>query len=362
LEDGAVADTTTIRQWKLDNYLCKLQNVFTMAAGSFQIPAGHKFQSSAFSVEHYHTTLSTSTASGTSTIYLSDYSQDASMSFTTTSGDGVILNIGPNDDGDYDNLEVATTISGGVTTATPIQHSYDANTPVSYYTHIWMFNDFDGADSSTGALYKFDGYTGDYLKKYPGGEYKNVDAATFYKVDSFAEHGNIDTLCFVKGTNMLFININDIGGELVYYGSMVMDNVRTDEATLIDIYDVTMDDQNVYRLQQRANYYDTDYVWTYYNYQLSSLDSFVSSISLAAYPAIIAANASSTTNITAIVKDQFLQPIVSRAVTFSEDDGVGILIGSNPINTDSDGEAGIVYQSGTTAREVTITAVVEQSA
>ncbi|GAG74938.1 unnamed protein product, partial [marine sediment metagenome] len=229
-----------------------------------------------------------------------------------------------------------------------------------YYTHIWMFNDYDGADSSTGALYKFDGYTGDYITRYSSGAYKDVSAATFYNVDSFTAYGDVDTLIHIKGTNALFIDITQTPP--IYYGSMVMDNIEDDEATLIKVYDISMDDQNVYRLQIKATYYGvTEGPWSNYSYQLSSLDSFVTSISLAAYPAIIAANQISTADITAIVKDQFLQPIVARLVYFTDDNTLGIISGGTPKNTDSEGKAQTIYLSGNDATEVKITAVVEQT-
>ena len=81
---------------------------------------------------------------------------------------------------------------------------------------------------------------------------------------------------------------------------------------------------------------------------------------MAAYPAIIAANGISTTDIIAIVKDQFLQPVVGRLVYFSEN-GDGSIIGGTPINTDSEGLSQTIYRSGTTAQEVKVTAVVEQT-
>jgi len=355
LEEGSGADDMTIKKWKIDNYICKLQKTFNLVEN-----ASHKYESEAFSIEHYHTTLNGSTVSGSSTIYLNEYSDHSSMNFTSTSGAGVVLHIGPNSNGEEESVEVYTTISGGVTISGTTQYTYDSGDEVNYYTHIWMFNNYDGLNS-TGALYKFDAYTGDYLTRYGSGTYKDVSAATFYNVDSFAAYGNVDTLAYVKGTNTLFINTVEAGGTLSYYGSMVMDNVEDDEATVIKVYDIVMDDQNVYRLQNKATYYGTTYgPWANYSYQLSSLDSFVTSISLAAYPAVIAANQVSTSDIVAIVLDQFLQPIVGRLVTVTDDNTLGVITGS-PDNTDADGKAQVVYKSGTDATEVKITAVVEQT-
>jgi len=350
-----------IKQWKLENYLCKLQNSFTMVGTLYGTEGSHLYNSEAFSVEHYHTTLNDVTTSGSSTLYLNEYSDHSAMNFTTTSGDPLTIHLGPNSGGEEEDVQVNTTISGGVTLVSSTSYTYADGDPANFYTYLWLFNDYNGVDSTTGALYKIDAYTNDFVAKYPGGAYKDVGAATFYNVDSFAEYGAIDTLAYVKGTNTLFINTGQAGATLPYYGSMVMDNIKADEATIWKVYDLVMDDQNVYRLQQGATYYGGDEPWTYYSYQLSSLDGFVTSISLAAYPAIIAANQASTSDIEAIVKDQFLQPIVGRLVYFSDDNTKGVISGGSPKNTDSNGKAVTVYTSGDDATEVTITAVVEQT-
>lgn len=359
LEDAGGNDIT-IRRWEIDNYVCKLRQTF-----NFTETGSHSYQSAAFSVEHYHTTLASGvTASGTD-IYLTEYAdQDDLMSFTTTGGAPLTLHLGPNSSGQEEDVQISTVTSGSVYTVTLISgtaYAYDESDPVNFYTHLWMFNDYNGTSSATGALYKFDAYTGEYIKKYPGGAYKDVDAATFYKVNSFTEHGAVDTLCYIKGTNTLFVNVREETdeGTLDYYGSMVMENIKNDEVTVITVYDLAMDDQNVYRLQNVPD--GTGTTWSNYSYLLSSLDSFVTSISLAAYPAVLAANTVSTSDITAIVKDQFLQPVTSRLVSFSDDDSVGSITGPNPVNTDSNGSASTVYESGNTAREVRIRAVVEQT-
>jgi hypothetical protein len=136
-----------------------------------------------------------------------------------------------------------------------------------------------------------------------------------------------------------------------------MDNVEDDLAAVIPIYDVTMEGVNVYRLQQKATYYGTTYTFvnSTYNYQLSTLESFITSISLRVNPAILPANGVNTSTITAIVKDQFNLPIVAKLVYFTEDDDTGAISGPNPANTDSNGVATTTYTAGTSAREVKLT-------
>ena len=362
LEDPGGGNNTTIRRWLIDNYVCKLQQTFAYTAGG-----GHNYDSQAFSVEHYHTTFSSPTNSGSTTLPMTDYSDHPSINFTTTSGDPLTLHLGPNSNDEEEDVYVDTVISGGVTisgaTSSGTDYSYAAGDPIQYYTHVWMFNNFDGTSSTTGALYKFDAYTGEYITRYVSGAYKDIKAATFYKVDSFSSlYGIIDTLCYIKTTNLLFINTGQAGATLPYYGSMVMENIQDDEATVISVYDITMDDQNIYRLQDKPD--GTGTTWSFYSYLLSSLDAFVTSISLAAYPAMIAANLTSTSLITAFVKDQFWQPVTSKNITYTIDGSDGAHFDGadpNPDNLDGDGKSNITLISGNTAREVKVTAVVEQT-
>lgn len=347
------AATVTIKRWKIENYVCKLQRTFIYTSSG-----SHSYNSSAIGIEHYHTSLSAPVSSGSSTVYLNGYWNDSAlMNFTTTSGGKLTLHLGPNSNAEEENVTVSGVVASGVVLTGGTLYSYAQNNEVNFYTYLWMFNNFNGIDSSTAALYKFDGYTGDYITKYASGAYKDVNASTFYKVDSFPDYGNVDTLSYVKGTNTLFINVKAAGVTLPYYGSMVMKNIDTTPAA-ITVYSLTMDDQNIYRLQRVQD--GTGGGWTTYNYQLSTLDAFVTSISLAAYPATIAANALATTAIVALVKDQFLQPVVTRYVNFTSDDAVGLII-TTPVDTDDEGMARTIYRAGTSAREVKITAVVEQT-
>jgi len=141
-----------------------------------------------------------------------------------------------------------------------------------------------------------------------------------------------------------------------------MDNMESDLATTIVVYDLAMEGTNVFRMQLKATYYGTTAVFANgtYNYQLSSLNSFITSISLRSDPSILPANGSNTSQITAIVKDQFNLPVQRRQVLFSEDDPNGILLTSSS-NTDSNGVATTTYRSGTSAREVRITATAQQT-
>lgn len=555
LQDGNTNEVV-IKRWRIDNYVCKLQETFT-----FSPDASHNYVVDTFTLAHYHTYFTTTASGGSSSIYIDKYSDSPDII------EGATLYLGPNSNGESEEVVVSGTIFGGVNITPNTTYTYSDGDPIHFHTHLWLFNNYNGTDSSTGALYKFDSHTGAYLTKYAGGQYKNITASTFYTIPSFVEYGPVDSLTYIKGTNALFVDVsenyaniqdasdlndsftghlvppnpsrwdlregspqlktnslfltadtgaqsitsayvlrgnfeatidgtlgthptysgtehfihsfgllfpnesdrycyiaranntetdeypgqenfhtlynktttnvldittsgidaitsysfkisraasdisfyykttvtgtwdflgsvemfssdcklllsldNSIGsttdttfdnleflsGNAVYfstatslpfYGSMVMENIQSDLVTVIPVYDLSIDSDNMYRLQ---NIEDGGGSMSGYNYQLSPLDSFVTSISLSASPAIIAANGLSTSTISAVVKDQFLQPIVGRRVTFSEN-GSGSITGGTQINTDSEGQAATVYTAGTTAQEVTLTAVVEQT-
>lgn len=555
LEDNS--GSYSIKKWKIDNYICKLQQNIDLDFGS-----SHHISTNAFTVEHYHTSFSTTVSGGETTIYINDYYNKPNVI------NNVTLHLGPNSNGEEEDIDVSGVVFGGVTLSSPVQYAYGIGDEINFHRRIWLFNNYNGTDSSTGALYKLNSSDGGYMDKYPGGAYKNIKACTFYKISSFSSIGPTDMLVYAKGTNTLFVDIEEnkktlydadtvndtftgsdgsfpnsswyvaedgsptiesnklyldlssIGSEgiktkyyldgdfdvyvdgdlssydssyagseyyqhslvlmfpsesdrfckvsrgystefgdlyyqnfssitrlssdtvvsgvsaqsgstfidnyslrikrvgsdvhfyyrtvvsgvtgsweslgmstmftsdaqlllmattslnstfntnfdnltynngkvaflsaateLPYYGSMVMDNIENDEYTIDPLDGMSIDRNNLYRLHDSSNTY---------NYALSPLESFVTSISLSASPAIIAANGLSTTDIKAWVKDQFLQPVVGRRVTFSEN-GDGSIVGNTQVNTDSNGYATTIYQAGTTAQDVVITAVVQQT-
>jgi len=306
-----------------------------------------KYESDAFTVEHYHETFTGDEAAGQTMLSISDGSKLAV---------GMTVTLGPNASGQVEECSVVNAGAGWVQVSTGITYSYLTSDPLCFYKNIWIFNDWNGIVAG-GALYKYSADTWGAEVIYAGGAYADVDAATFFDVSDVYGAGS-DAICYIKGTNMIFLDPDDISTS---FGSMVMDNVEDDNATVIPIYDVTMYGDNVYRLQLKATYYGTTYTFadSAYSYQLSTLEPFVTSISLAADPAILPADLVSSSTITAIVKDQFLNPIASKSVYFTDDDTNGYII-TSPVSTDSDGVASTSYKAGSTANEVRITATVQQ--
>lgn len=340
----------TIRRWNIENYVLKLRDTFAKTEDG-----SHKWDSEAFTIQHYHLEFSGNEAVGQSNLSVTT---GGNFTLTVELSSGMTVFLGPNSSGQSEEADVNSVGADFININGTTTYAYSTSDPISFYNRIWVFNDYNGTDGSTGALYRLNAYTGSYQSKTAGGEYKDVASCTFFDMsDTFGAGSN--AICYIKTTNMIFLDPNDLADS---FGSMTMDNVEDDQATIIPIYDVTMEGTNVYRLQRKATYYGTTYTFadSTYNYQLSTLDTFITSISLRANPAILPANGVNTSTITAIVKDQFNLPIASKLVTFTEDDPVGSIIGANPATTNAAGTAITTYQAGTSAREVKITATADQ--
>jgi hypothetical protein len=356
LEDSGPSNMR-IRRWYIHNYVCKLRTTF-----DFVETGSDKFQSSAFTVEHYHLTFSSDEAVGQSNISVGSY---GSLNLTTKLLSGMTVVFGPSTEAGYSGrVEEFTVNSTGVDFINingTLSYAYKAGDPIHFYSNIWLFNNYYGT-TSEGALYKISGYTGSVVTKYGGGAYNNIDACSFYDISSTVSGTSTNvrnSIAYIKATNLIFLNPDDLNNS---FGSMSMDNLHQDLATVLPIYDVGFWGTNVYRLQRNATYYGITYTFANntYNYQLSTLTPFITSISLRAEPAILPANGINVAQITAIVKDQFNQPIAGKLVYFTEDDPDGIIVGSNPSNTNAYGVSTTVYRAGTTAREVKITATAAQ--
>jgi hypothetical protein len=384
-------DTILIKRWNFENYVLKLRNDFSLT------PTGsHKYNSNAMAIEHYHLRFKSNASIGSSvlSIYVPKTFQ-SDLDLIAKLQSGMTISLGPNVNGQVEDISVNSVTVQATGQETVYNVNLNSSTTYAYsgptvsgsddyrerygdsatfYNNIWVFNNWDGVSSADGALYKLNAYTGSYQTRYAGGEYKSVNAATFYAVPNYIfdrdwqdtplsndafNWPKFNSIAYVRTTNLIFLNPNDFSES---YGSMTMDNLESNQATVIPIYDLTMEGVNVYRLQLKATYYGTTYTFagSNYSYQLSTLEPFITSISLRANPAILPANLSNTSEITAIVKDQFNLPIGAKPVYFTEDDAAGAIIGPNPANTDSDGVAKTTYRAGNTAREVKITATAQQ--
>jgi len=343
-----------VKRWLIENYICKLKTTLNFVAD-----VGHSYNVEAFSVENYCLTISGTQIPGDKIIYITSGYGDKIMS-------GMTVTLGPNYSGYTETISVSESVDGRVTLSDEITQTYYAGDNLRFYNHIFLFNNFDGIDDTSAALYKMNAYSGGFIIKYTGGEYKNVSASKFVNTDKFIEYGDINALAFVKGTNLLFVNIEQLGTFSEIYRSMVIDNLVINEGTIAVVMDIDIVDDNIYKLQssgckfgESVNFENGD------NYMIEPFRSFLTSILVHSDPGVIPGNNIATTVLTARATDQYGLPIAGRLIYFTPDlsgDYASVYItGANPSNTDVDGKATTIIKAGTQTGWAKIVATVEQT-
>ena len=339
------ASGIVIKRWRIEDHITNIKDEF-ICEGS-----GHLYDSDGFTVEHYHTSLTVTVSGGDSAIQVDNY-------YDTVISGGLTITLGPNDSNQYEDVVVDTVSGTNIMLTSGTQYSYDSGDEVNFYTNLWVFNNYDGMND-TGALYKFNAHTGNYITRFGDAEYKNVMACTFTRANNIFS-SDVDALVYVKSTNLKFVNIDTLAN----YGVMIMDNIRIDQMTIIPIYDLSISGNTLYRLQDEATYYGSDNTdWSTYNYQVSTIRSFVDSITVTAYPLILPANAKNITEVTAAVFDQYGNGAENKPVFFTDDDGIGYIT-INPAYTDyffGTGEAKTAYRAGTAIHTVNIEGTATQN-
>jgi len=345
-----------IKRWVIENYICKLKTTLEFIG---EVSTGHYYDVDAFSVENYYLTISGTQLPGDKIIYVSP-------GYSAKIMGGMTVTLGPNYSGHTETILVSTAVDGIVTLSTEITQTYQSGDDFRFYNNLFLFNNFDGIDDTSAALYKMNAYDGSFLVKYTGGAYKDVTASKFVNTDKFTEYGIINSLAFVKGANLLFINIEQLGTLSEIYRSMVIDNLLVDTGEILHVFDIDIVDDNIYKLQTNGCKFGENVVFeSGANYMIEPFKSFLTSVLLYTNPGIIPANNIATTVLTAQAADQYGLPVSGKLIYFScsaeEDDPVVYIDGPNYSNTDIDGKATIVLRAGPVTGLAKMIATVEQS-
>ena len=263
----------TIKKWQVINNYCQLIDQF-----DYVDDADNRYVSSAFTLEHYITTFATTISGGADYVDLARYADVVEP--------GNILVLGPNSNGEYEEMTVTGTINStrvGLTFL--LDYDYEEGDPICFNKALWLFSDWQG-DVNDGSLYKINPLNGDVIERFDDNEYKDVDCCTFADVNGAKHIGRKDVLFYIKGTTLKFLNTDDLS----FYTTMIVDNLRANMTTVIPVYDLIVKDNSIYRLQDRIMLNESDYSWSTYNYAVSPIRSYIDSFVLSAYPAIIPSN------------------------------------------------------------------------
>ncbi|MHA2219115.1 MAG: hypothetical protein ACXACY_24620 [Candidatus Hodarchaeales archaeon] len=191
----------TIRRWRLENNRTTtvLKDTFNYADDAY-----NTYDADAFAVEHYITGFSTSVSGGDTVISINKY-------YDTTVSSGITLTLGPNSSDETEDATVSGISGSNITLSSGIQYDYETGDQVSFYKSFFVFNNYAGVDTSSGTLFRFDGYDGSYIASDADGEYKNITASIFTRLTGvFFSYPDVDTLIYVKDTNAKMRNVSDL--------------------------------------------------------------------------------------------------------------------------------------------------------
>lgn len=316
-------DTSYIRYWELNHGTGNLVQSSSLTNNK---------NYTAMAIEHYYTTFSSVTSSGSGHIHVNN------SSFMDV---GTKLLLGPSfgagTDGAYEWAYV-TSISGGAvyisTTAsgfTAPLYNYDTNNNVTFSKYIYAFSN--------------DGYIDKMDLNY------NIVETTYSDLYSgvlcAAWSNDYNTIGFVKqdGHNLLYI---DPYQDYQVIKSHTMMTVKADKTSAWRVYDLAFDTSTVYRWQQgqttvndSGTYADTSF--TTYSYHQDTIAPYTKNIALSTSPSSIVLNEDIVT-FTAVVRDQYGVGLLGKEVYFFESDTYGIFspVGGM-VTTNASGIATISY-------------------
>jgi hypothetical protein len=343
LHDGTVVGSDIkLYKWLIENEVCKLVSTFT-----YTMSATDRYSANTFTVEHYDSFFSEPCLKDDVFIYLNPV--DISL---LAIGDTLFL--GPNENAQYEEVEIIDIFDTYVEVATYVKYNYKQNEPINIIRSIWLFNNYSGL-SSTGAIYKFKPNNGSFQIKYEDDEYRNITACCFGRVTTLKRLPPFYTIAYVKNNSLKYMNLDD----RTNYCVANIDNIKVDNSTTIPVKALIIYKDSVYRLQQQAMFFGVDTDWDNYNYQVTPIREFIDSITVDAYPKIVPCNGVNISEIEAVVMDQYSLPIKIKPVGFFDDNSTGYIT-TNPAFTSEEGVATSVYKSGISPATVTITAIATQ--
>lgn len=337
LQQGSTSLDRVVKKWRIENYFCNLIDYieFNSASSDFN------YSIETMSIENYNTTLSSGISYGDSYVFL-----EGSNEFIKS---GTILTIGPNNDGFYEDVTVTGTIQDNLHGLDFfVKYEHDTGEPVSFVNNIWLFNNYNHKVlSSTINRYNISKSSIDYI--FEDSDLFDIEASSFYM-------DNERYIVFVFSNTLRFFNIES----KEISKTMLMDNVRTDNVTVTPVREIEIVDDTLFRLQNYMTYFGTNYSQSTFNYQVSTLRSFVDSVTMDTFPKIVPSDGRSVISSFVVVQDQYSESAINKVVRFSDDDDeYGYMTIPQPL-TNSQGVATSYYRSGITPKTVIISAYITQ--
>ena len=363
--DGTASNGFRIKRWVIQNFVMVLQQTFNFATDSVD-----DFESKAFTIERYEGTLTSGAIENTSTFNVSFDTAPSDPDIFALITPGTKMFLGPSTKtsfvGETESVTVSTTGAGNsITITSPLTDGFVSGDKIIFSKNIWVFNENFLKSSGVGGLYKVNFLDGSVQSRTQGGAFIGIDAAEFVEIDTFTGSLTIHNkpfLVFIRTNNLLFIDVND--ANLTTELSAIQNNLSVDTTTVFDVFDMSFEDNTIFRLQKNFNIAGDETSSSSHNYQLATFRPFPTAIGIVAVEALLPADSGASSSIiTATVTDQYLLAFVtSPAATIqfaTSGGGAGAALSdTGQIALNSNAQATVTYTTGDAVGLVTITAIV----
>lgn len=326
---------TRIEKWELGengNTLVKVPgagNEFTLVN-----TAVNKYESEAMTIEVLLEELDDTAISGSSLITISDSS-------LVELGDAIY--VGPNTSNDREVRRVVGILGQDLTLDSPLEHAYAISDEVRIRKSLFVFNNYNGLVDNVGQKLEYSTYTGNLISTGSSAEWKGVTAATNYDGNFY----------YTKGSQLLRYQPHGI--ENGYKSSLLLENIKKDNSTIIKIFDLAVNSSEIHKLQTSVHLFnsaskefdDIDSEDEKYNIEREFFAAKVKTLTSHREDNSVLFGQSIESGLTIEMRDQYFIPIFGRSVSVTEDDVSGFIEpGYESFVTDVQGKGATIYNSG----------------
>jgi len=269
--------------------------------------SGQNYKSSSIAVEYHRSVTSFPIEPGSSSIYFPDIVRLVPNSRIVIGPSESSYNYGKVEENEIVSIGAFDSDKNGyrINLRYPVTYDYNSGTNIIYHTYIYLFNDYNyRVDDGQGCLFKIRAIDGAISSVFTGIIYKDVTGAVFSP--------ELNRILFTKGNQLLYLHPDS----LTYTDSVILDNVDTNKNPALPIYDLSISDSFIYRLQNQVADFDNMLIHNYgsYNYIKTNVPQNVASISVRPHLQAIIANEYDTTFIDVHVVDQYGFPLAGEIV------------------------------------------------